>query len=128
MSFLSVLKKFGGAVAGVEHIAAPILAIAIPAAAPFLNGFDALTTKIQQTVVAVEASHPVGTPGSIKADAFNAEINSFLEVAQSAADIAGQTLTFDQAELDAARDTYVSALNHSAKLKASFKLAPKVSG
>ncbi len=123
MSFTSILQKIGQVgqvIAGIEHTAAPWLAL-IPGAAPIVATVDAIVARVQATIATVEANNPVEGQGKIKADATIADFQAGLELTQQLLRTQGKTLTYDQGELQAGINAQVEAYNHFAALKASFK-------
>jgi len=123
MSFISILKKIGSTVLGIEHVAAPIAEIAFPSLAGVIGEVDTLTQRLQTAIVTVEANNPVGN-GQLKSDAVIADFNASLALAQSIAHAAGQQVTYDTAQLQTTINAFVTAYNEAAKLKASIKISP----
>ena len=54
MSFISILKKVGTILVGVEHIAAPFVSAAFPALAGPIGLVDNIFQKLQNTIITVE--------------------------------------------------------------------------
>lgn len=121
-SFVSILKKVGSVILGIEHIAAPIAEIALPAFAGQIAEVDSLFTRLQSSISTVEANSPVGTNGQLKSDAVTADFNSALSLAQSVLGFTGKQITYDAAALQAAINAQVAAYNAMATLKGSFKV------
>ena len=124
MSFISIIKKIGNAVAGVERVASPIISAVVPGAAPILAMLDPIFLKLQTAITTVEVNQP-GMAGPDKAGAVAADFEAGLEVAQGIAEAMGQTVTYDKAELQNAINLQVAAFNSMAKVKASLKMVPK---
>ncbi len=118
MSFISILKKIGVTIAGVEHIAAPIISVVYP---PFAQ-IDNLFQHLIGGIVTVEHNNPGDGQGGVKAAAVKADFIAGLQVTQDALTLAKKRLVYDDALLQQAIDNQVAALNSMAKLKASFKV------
>ena len=121
-SFITILKKVGSVLLGVEHLAAPIAEIAFPQFAGAIAEVDSLTGRLQNAITTVEANSPVGTDGSLKSAAVIADFNAAIGLAQSVAGFAGKQISYDAGALQAAINAQVNAYNAAAALKASFHM------
>ena len=54
MSFISILKKVGTILVGVEHVAAPILSSLLPTLAGPIGLVDGIFQKLQGAIITVE--------------------------------------------------------------------------
>lgn len=124
MSFISIFKKIGTTLLGIEHVAAPVLSLVVPGAAPIITELDGIFQRLQTGIVTVEANNPVDGQGSVKADAVTADFNAGLDLTQSVLAMEGKKLTYDAAALQTAIASQVAALNAMAVVKASFKVVP----
>lgn len=124
MSFLSILKKVGSVALGIEHVAAPILGVVIPGAAPVIAEIDNIFKTIQTGVMTAEANHPTDGLGKLKSDAVIADFQSGIALAQEFMAMEGKTIAYDAAALQDAISSQVQAYNAMAALKASFKVVP----
>ena len=121
MSFISILKKIGTVALGIEHVAAPIISIALPQLAGPISIVDGIFQRLQTAVTTVEANNPVDGQGQVKAAAVTADFEAGLELTQSILAAENKKLTYDTAALQEAISAQVTALNAMAKVKASFK-------
>jgi len=124
MSFISILKKVGGAILGIEHTAEPIIKVLVPGAAPILAILDPIFARLDNAIKTVELNAAPGVTGVDKAQAVIADFEAGLEVAQEIAAADGHAITYDKAELQAGIDSLVAGYKHLAAVKASIKTVP----
>lgn len=122
MSFLSVLKKIGSVVAGVEHVAVPILSLADPALAPLLGKIDGWVTRTQAAVLSAEGTITAVKSGGLKQQAVIADFETGIETAQAALAVTGKTIQYDVALYKKVIDDFVSAYNDAAEFKKTWKI------
>ena len=120
MSFLTVLKKVGSALVGVEHVVEPIAALAFPQFAAILGGLDKLFTSVPAAVVTVEANNPADGQGGLKSQAVIADFEAGLQVAQDLAALRKKKVVYDEAALQASINGFTDGWNNLAKVKASL--------
>lgn len=121
MSFISILKKIGSVVAGVEHVAAPILSGLYPPAAPWLAKLDNAVQLLNGSIIATEANNPKDGQGGLKSDAVNADLNAYIDTMNSGLAFANKKIVDDPALRQAAINAVVAGYNATAQWKASFK-------
>ena len=122
MSFISIFKKVGTILVGVEHIAAPIASTMFPALAGPIGLLDNVFQKIQNTIITVENNNPITGNGQLKADATINDFNAGLDLTQQILALKGEKLTYDMQLLQEVIANSVASYNSMAKLKASFKI------
>ncbi len=124
MSFLSVLKKIGGVALQVEHIAGPIVSLAVPGARPAFAILDGIVGHVQDSIVAQEAANPASGAGPQKLAAVQSDFQFALLDNLLAPILAarGESVTYDHAALDTAISAQVQAFNAFAVVKASIQI------
>lgn len=122
MSFISILKKVGTILVGVEHIAAPIIGATFPALAGPIGLLDNIFQKLQNTIITVEHNNPISGNGQLKSDATINDFNAGLDLTQQILALRGEKLTYDAKLLQDIIIHQVAAYNSMAGLKASFKV------
>src|SRR5690348_2930779 len=122
MSFLSILKKVGGAVITGEHIAA---ATGLGNLIPGWTLIDRVFQVIPNSIVAGEIANPAVGAGASKVPGVVSEFEAGLAMTREILAANGQVLTYDEAALAQAISAQVTAFNAMATVKASFKISPK---
>lgn len=122
MSFISILKKIGTTILGVEHVAAPVIGALYPPAAPFLTNLDNLIQSVFGSIISTEQNNPKDGQGKIKSDSVNADINAYIATMNAGLALMGKTTVDDPALRQATIDAAVASLNAGAAWKASFKV------
>lgn len=111
---------------GIERVAAPILAVAIPGSAPLIARLDAIVQKLQSSILTVEAETPIDSAGKLKSEIVIADFRAGLALTQSVLALKNQILEYDPVALQEAINAQVAAYNAVAKLRVSFKVVPIV--
>lgn len=122
MSFISILKKFGSVVLGIEQKVAPLAESFFPQFAPEIGAVDGIVTRIQTAITTVEANNPGDGQGGIKASAVIADFEAGLGLTNTILAAKGETVTYDSVALNNAITSQVAAYNAFAALKASLKV------
>jgi hypothetical protein len=126
MSFLSVLKKIGSVALGIEHVAAPIVALADPALAPFITKLDGWLSRTQTAVQQAEVTFTDAKAGGLKQAAVIQDFENGLVMAQDALAVTGKTIQYDAALYQKVIQDFVTAYNDAAAFKATWKIADLV--
>lgn len=121
MSFLSVLRKIGSVVAGVEHVAVPLISAVDPALAPLLSTIDGWVNRVQSTVLTVEANNPVDGQGQVKLQAVIADFEAGLSIANAIAAGHGKKIDYNHPKFDESVGHLVAFYNGMGEVKKSFK-------
>jgi len=117
MSFISILKKVGSAVLGIEHVAEPVIETLFPSSKPLFDVFD----RLQTAITTVESANPLQN-GQLKSQTVVSDFEAGLSVTQAILSADGKKLVYDDAALQSAINAQVAAYNAFAALKASFKV------
>lgn len=117
MSFISILKKVGSVVLGVEKVAEPVVESLFPASTPLFDIFD----RLQTAITTVEAANPLQS-GTVKSGIVVSDFEAGLTVTQAILAADGKKLVYDDGALQSAINAQVAAYNAYATLKASFKV------
>src|SRR4051812_46303335 len=104
MSFINILKRIGGVALGIEQVASPLLAIAVPGAGPALAMVDGIVQRVLNTIATVEANNPIAGNGQLKSAAVIADFQASIDLAQNIANLQGKTLQYDVPALQKAID------------------------
>lgn len=121
MSFFGGLKKVGKVLLGIEHVAAPIVSVLLPASAPIFGMIDSWVSRLHSAVVTVEANLPMDGQGKLKSDAVIADFEAGLDVTNGFLANKGKMLDYDKDELQNAINSFVAGYNSLAKVKTSFR-------
>ena len=121
MSFISILKRVGTILIGIEKVAEPIVETVYPPSVGVFSVLDPIFARLSPAIQAMEVQTPVGS-GAFKADAVVADFEVGLELAQQILSLEGKTVTYDKAQLQAGIAAQVAAYNAFAAVKASFKI------
>lgn len=123
MNFFNALQKLLPFAAAAEHFAVPIVSGLYPPAAPILAQLDSIVSRVQTTMVTIEKQAPDSVTGEQKAAATITDFNAYISDLKSSLGLAGKTVSYDQAELQAAITSQHDAYTHFANVKASIKIA-----
>lgn len=122
MSFRSIFSNIGKGILAAEKIAAPIAEGLLPQFAPAIMAIDSIFGHVQSSIITIEHNNPADGQGGIKQDAVLTDFAASIDSLQSILAVTGKKLTYDEGELKAGISDQVSAYNHFAKVKASFKV------
>lgn len=89
-----------------------------------------LANQIIHATVKIEATVTSPGFGDLKAQMFADDFDASLSVTQEVLAMQGKVMTYDKAQLDKARDSFVAGFNAIAAVKASFQIVelPKSAG
>ena len=121
-SFKSILTSVWHGIVGAEPTIETAAKILLPQSAPIFALIDPFISKIQSTIVTVEANAPDGTPGKDKFNAVLADFKAGLDLSNTALAVEGKQLVFDEVSFTAATNAQVEALRQFSVLKASVRL------
>lgn len=110
-------------VVGIEHnVAVPVLGGLYPPAIPILAKIDSIVSRVQTTMVTIEATTPDTVTGQQKADATVSDFNAYINDLKSSLGLVDKTVSYDNVELQDAITSQHDAYTHFAKVKASIKI------
>ena len=122
MSFWGAIKKIGSVLAGVEHVALPIVEVVEPQLTPWLTKIDGWINRTQAAVISVENTVTQAKAGGLKEASVVADFQNGLESAQAALAIEGKTIQYDLALYKKVIADFVAAYNDAAAFKAGWKI------